>query len=406
MAIHLLLFAGVLSSEEIFAPFVSGLSTKVQDNKILLSWRAAPAAIDAYVIFRSDTPIDSSSFNRAVELATVEGTQLNYTDTPPDTSGYFYAVLGKSADGTLYKLFIPYRNVILQARAVETTLAPEHAATEISGISASRAGDTVEIRFRSSKPNRPVLLFRSNRPIRTESDLLEASALGTLTGNQELYVDYPLGGIPYYYAAFDADMARAGSYPMVPDENVLTSPVSVPITRLQVRKNTPSSRITPLPYLLISSTVFSGENLERSFNYTSQPADLDEAILEIWKNISKKTGSNESVFQAKPVLLSFEQAESLQGEEQRLAGIVRDAFGSPNSSAQNWKSVEEDLKAFLNVRHSDSVKDRAEFYLGQVQFFRGDYHNSLFNFLLSGDSLYTESREWIEHIYPYLEKES
>ena len=53
-----LLFLSGVSSEEIFAPFVSGLTAEVQNHQILLSWRAAPSDIDSYVIYRSRVPID------------------------------------------------------------------------------------------------------------------------------------------------------------------------------------------------------------------------------------------------------------------------------------------------------------------------------------------------------------
>jgi hypothetical protein len=389
-------------AEEIFAPFVSGLTAKTEDNKIILSWRAAPAEINSYVIYRSDVPIEESTFSRSVEVATVPGSQLSYIDTPHDTKGYFYAVLGKSADGTLYKLFIPYRNVILRAQTVETILAPEHAATVIRDISAEIEGEKVKITFKSSKENRQVLLFRSGSPIMSESDLLSASALATIEGKQGMYVDYPLGGIPYYYAAFDAEMAKAGSYPIEPGENVLVQAVSVPVAEVPVKKRIHESRLSPLPYLLISSAVFSGEDLEQSYTSLPSPSDLEEDTLEVWKRLKRKLEPVQKTVPVLPILLPSEQIEGLQGEQGRLTEIVRDAFGSGDPKNTDWNTVALELRQFLGVRHSDKVKDRAEFYLGQALFFLGDYRGSLMKFLLSGDSLSTESREWIERIYPHL----
>ncbi len=401
----LVLFASHGYGDEIFAPFVSGLSAEARDNRIIISWRPAPAEIDSYVIFRSSFPIDSDSFHKAVEAGVVQGSMTSYIDTPPDTSDYYYGVLGRSPGGTLYKLFIPYRNVLLDAVAVETGLSPEQNATSITGISAVPTDESIEIRYESSNPDRRVIVFRSNRPIRSENDILDSSAVATTQSSEQVFVDTPLGGIPYYYAILDAEIAKSGAYPLNIGENVLSNPVSLPISRSGIDHDKPKISLTPLPYLLLSSTILSGEEIGRGFNFTSLPSPLSEETLDTWKRIEEKVLQPVPSEKVNPRILQTETADKLRGEEQMLASIVAIPFSSREIESVNWNRVEHDLIKFMNVRRSANVKDRAEFYLGQSYYFQGEYDKALVTFLTAQDSLYSEVQPWIERIYPHLRRQ-
>ena len=390
-------------SAEIFAPFVSGLSASVSANAVTLTWKPAPSGIDVYDIYRSTESLNESSFARAVKIGSVRSDKSAFTDYPPTTDNYYYAVLGRSKDNTLYKLFIPYRNITVSPVTVETTDSMKAVATKISQLSATPAEDAIRLEFESSKPNREVIIYRSNNRIQSQQDLIEASAIATIGSQERQYTDYPLGGISYFYAVVDAEMAKAGSYDFRSGENSLAEPVELPVgTQISLQRSKPDARITPLPYLLLNNGSFSRANFSRP------SAELDEDTQAVWKKLDGLLASGSEPSAASPDILPIDQTDqsgtdsSQDNSTQQLARIVNNSFPENTRDRTAWQNAEKQLGAFFNISRTDSVETRAHYYMGQAYFFQGKYKQAFFEFIMAQDDFYTEVQPWLERIYPEL----
>lgn len=394
-----------LPGEDIFAPFVSSLSASTEQNKVTLTWKKAPAELYGYSIYRSSTPFSTATFSNAVRVGAVSGDETIYTDTPPDTRGYYYAVLGRDEDGSLYTLFIPYRNILMQPVSVSTTLTPDQIVTQITNLRASAEENSIELSFSSSRPNRPVIVYRSTGPINESPDLIPATAVTTLGSNENNFVDFPLPGVPYYYAVFDAGATKSGRYTFIPGENTLQEPVEIGLssTAAFLPRVEESKRITPLPYLLLNSGILTGSQIERDLNYSRITQELADDTLSVWKSISSRlSASGWQTPPPPPVLLGIDTSRDLTGEDYQLSLIVASSFSSTDPDKVDWGMIEKQLAAFMSVRHSARATDRGHFYLGQVYYYQGKYSDSFFEFLMARDNYFIETQPWIDRLFELL----
>ncbi len=396
-------------SAEIFAPFVSGLSVSVSANTVSMSWKPAPSGIAVYDIYRSTESFSEESFDRAVKIGSVSSDMSTYTDYPPTTDNYYYAVLGRSDDNTLYKLFIPYRNITVAPVAVETTDSMKAVATKISQLTATPTDDAIRLDFESSKPNREVIIYRSNSSIQSQQDLIEANAIATISSQEQQYTDFPLGGISYYYAVVDAEMAKAGSYDFRSGENSLAEPVELPVgTQISLQGPQTETRITPLPYLLLNNGSFAQANFSRP------SAPLNEGTQAVWKKLNRRLSSGSAPSAASPDILPLDRTDqsrqagqsgtgsSAQNSDQQLAQIVNSSFPEDIRDRSAWQNAEKQLGAFFNISRTDSVETRAHYYMGQVYFFQKKYKQAFFEFLMAQEEFYAEVQPWLHRIYPEL----
>lgn len=399
-----LLFASQLSlAAEVFAPFVSGLSVSVSANSVTLSWKPAPSGIDGYDVFRSKEGFSEESFEGAVKIASVNSDTSAYTDYPPTTDEYYYAVLGRSDDSTLYKLFIPYRNITISPVAIETTDSIESVATKISDLSAKPSEDTIRLEFESTKANRDVIIYRSSNQIRSGQDLIDANAIATINSAERQYTDYPLGGISYYYAVLDAKMAKAGRYDLRPGKNSLSEPVELPVgAQTSIRSSRGETRITPLPYLLLNNAAYTAANFSR-------PAtELEEDTQAVWQQLDKQLSADPGASSLSPDILPIDSSDQsatndeIRNSEQELAQIVNRSFPKDPHDGTAWQNAEKQIGAFFNVARTDSVENRAHYYMGQVYYFQEKYKQAFFEFIMAQDEFYAEIQPWLDRIYPEL----
>ncbi|MGC9312681.1 MAG: hypothetical protein ACP5IA_08295 [Sediminispirochaetaceae bacterium] len=400
----IVLCTGVLG-EAIFAPFVSSLSASTEQNRVTLTWKKAPAELYGYSIYRSNTPFSTATFSNAVRVGAVSEAETSFTDTPPDTRGYYYAVLGRDEDGSLYPLFIPYRNILMQPVSVSTTLTPDQIVTQVTNLRAYAEENSIELSFSSSRPNRPVIVYRSTSPINESSDLIPATAVTTLGSNENSFVDFPLPGVPYYYAVFDAGATKSGQYTFIPGENTLQEPVEIGLrgTSAFLPRGDESKRITPLPFLLLNSGILSGNQISRDLNYTRVTQELDDETLSVWQSIDSRlafSGQDTSAFS--PVLLGIDTSRDLTGEDYQLSLIVASSFSTTEPDTVDWGMIEKQLASFMSVRHSAKATDRGHFYLGQVYYYQGKYSQSFFEFLMARDSYFVETQPWIDRLFELL----
>jgi hypothetical protein len=396
-----LLFGGtVYAEDEVFAPFISKIDARVRENGVILSWRDSSAAIDHYEVYRSPEKITRTTFSTAKKVAEVEPGKESYTDYPPTTDPYYYAVLAAEGDGQVYELFIPYRNITVSSIEVATTSSPEERATKISSISAEVREDSVIVEFDRNKPDRPVIVYRSTSPLDSVEDLVDAQAITTVTSTENRLTDFPLPGISYYYAVFDAQLAKAGTYSFETGSNTTAEPVEVPLDQSAI--STVSGRVkrsTPLPYLYLSESVLTGRELPGSTPLLSsfgEPQPLASETVKVYDALLKKA-PEESRSTPSPVILPADRSLDATGADYHLAKMVQEGFDS-----EDWNGLSEELEKFLRVDHTDTTESRARFYLGQSYFFRGQYRKAFLEFSIVREKYRVETDRWISVLYDRL----
>jgi len=387
-----------MSANETFAPFVSGLSVTLQENSVTLSWSSAPEEIETYEIFRSTEPFSGDNFDKARNIATVSQDITAYTDYPPSTDSYYYAVLGRKNRNSLYKLFIPYRNITVSPVSIERTESINEVATKISQLRAEKAQDSIQLQFDTSKPARKVIVYRSSSKLESEQDVVKAQALATFTSGEEGYTDFPLGGIEYYYAVIDAEAARAGTYVFVPGENALEKPIKLPIgTQITNGSRRVENRITPLPYLLLNSSDSTAPGV-----LLKSPVTLDEKTNSLWKKLEKQIAPEKTDGSASPDILPIDRSAKTDGANKQLAELVGKSFPTEPDDQASWQNAEKQFAQFFDVSREAKVLSRAHYYMGQVYYFQGNYKQAFFEFLMAQDTLYSQVQPWLERIYPQL----
>ncbi|MFO7849863.1 MAG: hypothetical protein R6V67_07880, partial [Spirochaetia bacterium] len=393
----------LFSSEGVFAPFISKLDTRVEENSVILSWKDSDASIDTYIVYRSTESITRSNFSTAKEVARVEPGQESFIDYPPTTDPYYYAVIAADDDGTRYELFIPYRNITANPVSVDSTSSVEDKAADITSIQAEVRDNTVHIEFERNKPDRTLIVYRSTSPLQRIEDLINATTLSSasLDLDENSVTDFPLPGISYYYGIFDARLAKAGKFSFKPGENITRKPVEIPLDKSTISGiDREAKRVTPLPFLFLSESVFTGQDITGPAPLFSSPglsAPLSSDTLKAYDALVKDEPKEETELPPELILPSDRDLSSLSGAHSRLAKMIQDGF-----SEGKWESLAKDLEAFLLVNHSENIENRARFYLGQAYLYLGRYRESFLEFTMARDSYRTEVNRRLSYLYTVL----
>lgn len=391
-----------VSEESIFAPFPLRIRIGTRPDGILVTWAEASDPPAGYSVFRSDVPIDRSSFPSALRLADLSPESLEYLDSPPDSRGYFYAVLGRTEQGGVYEVFIPLKNVSIAPVSYEPALVaepepiPEPAAPVREPPPEVRAlveRDGVRITWNPLHPGRRVVLYRSPSPIRSLSDLLSASWVASVEESEEGILDFPVPGIGYYYALVDDEGLRSGSPELSVGRNVTPETVAVPAGRYRIGlPEIPyASRSLPLPFLALTRGVEAGSEPLPGGLPLPGPSPLSpetgKAVSRILRNAEESR-----VLPPDLVILPEDlEASAVGGEEYTLRTIVRDRL-----MKQDWKGASDELARYLSLNRSPAASSRARFYRGQALGYSGLYREAFFEFLLAQELLYLPSNRWID----------
>lgn len=388
--------------ESIFAPFPLRIRIGTRPDGILITWAEASDPPAGYSVFRSDVPIDRSTFESAVRLKDLPSGSLEYLDSPPDARGYFYAVLGRTQQGGVYEVFIPLKNLSIApvsyepVRVAEPEPAPpppEPPREPPPSVRALVERDGVRITWEPLRPGRRVVLYRSPSPIRSLSDLLSASWVASVEESAEGILDFPVPGIGYYYALVDDEGLRSGSPELSPGRNVTSETVLVPAGRYRIGlPEIPyASRSLPLPFLALTRGVEAGSSPLPGGLPLPEPSrlssDTEKAVSRILRNAPDLRLSPPD-----PVILPEDlESSAVGGEEYTLRIIVRDRM-----MKRDWKGASDELARYLSLNRSPDASSRARFYRGQALAYSGQYREAFFEFLLSQDLLYRPSNVWID----------
>ncbi|HUV09023.1 MAG TPA: hypothetical protein VMX75_14920 [Spirochaetia bacterium] len=393
--------------EQVFAPFVSRLKASVKDSSIVLTWRNVRDISGTSLVYRHTEEITERNHEQAVLIAKVEPKTESYTDFPSDTNPYYYAVIVESEDGKRYDLFIPFRNKTIIGARVEYVGAPELRASRIKNIRAEVSKDTIIVSFVNDRPNRDMLIYRSDAPLQQLGDLVNAVSWVVVAGTDR-YEDRPPAGIDFYYAVLAVELVQLGKVDLVPGENSTQFPIRIPLEAGSIQPSlVPTQRNLPLPYLVITREIFSGQKL-RGTASLPQKVDLNPATIKAVARILTRSpaetrtpgearapaggkASLGDVSEIKAKILDIDRNTDSGREDYILKSIVEKYL----LSAQYGKTEIEILN-FLSIRRGEDLETRAHFYLGQVYYFQKQYRKALLEFLLARNSYYGEVRHWLD----------
>jgi hypothetical protein len=258
-------------TDSIFVPFVSRLQGEIKNNLLRLSWIDSPSVRGPVFIYRSIVPVEEispASRGRPVEVP--YGAE-SYIDEIEGQGTLYYFVVASDEWGQKYELPIPFGNNIRievseqglamfppaqppapvrpQAPAQVPAPPPSAEETAVRGITASVEGDRVIITFRGGEEKRPVL-YRSVRPLKETRDLLNAVIVQP--GVASPFTDYPVPGIPYYYAVIPEADITGGTLRIIPGLNATTQSAEVAAGR-RAGLREPGIRALPLPQISLQT---------------------------------------------------------------------------------------------------------------------------------------------------------
>jgi tetratricopeptide (TPR) repeat protein len=377
---------------EAATPFVSKLKAKAVDFNILLTWRNPKDLQGFALLYRHSEEIGRENLDQAQLVARLLADQESYEDTPSEDRPYYYAVLIEDSAGKLHELFVPFRNKTSESVRVAVQPPEESVPSRISGIQAMIVEDSIQVMFQSSNPDRDLLLFRNNTPMRSTEDLLEAFAPIQLEAGTTRFTDYPIPGVEVYYAVIDTEVFKLGKLELVAGRNSTDRPVSVPLEVQRVAlppAATEGQRAAPsitLPYLQLH------RDSSGRFALPQAVQQLDPqtraAIARILSEAPPLKDKQRSV-----VILPEDKSTLAAGESASLQKILR------NLETGDYQDAETKLQGFLNLRRSAYTEARVRFYLAQAYYFQGLYEEALLEFVLAQDELYAPVQPWLESCF-------
>ena len=363
-------------------PVPSAIKAESDGQRITLSWKPCQGQNTGAKILRHSKPITLSNYMEAEEAGITPKDIFSFTDSIETSGEFYYAVLPyDEKTGAQTTFFVPSGNSLVFP--VEITVSEKLPGVQISLFDVILKNQAVIVSWTSSAGDKAVLLYRSTTPFESQTALTRATIIATLKGDDLPYVDYPVPGVPYYYAAVPEDTIRSGTASFKFGENTNEIPVEVPAEYAgltPVRKAT--ARAIPLPTLNLAEGT-SGKN-------TVTFSENTEKIIASLNDFTSGNRKPRNSAQDTPYRFP-EDYEASGGEESALKKILDDNF-----TDGQWDKLSSELSEFMNLRRTPEISARVHFYLGQAYFFTAEYGKALQEFLLSQELYYNKSREWIQ----------
>lgn len=360
-------------------PVVSALQASITGTSVKLDWIPAPGVEGENIILRAARPITAANYASAERRGSVPAGTGTYTDTVSENGAWYYAILTRDRDGSYYDFFLPASNSLL-VPVQAASAAPEQAAA-FSGFDTMTRNDAVIVTWKASVKNRNLVLYRSTSPFTGMSSLVQAVVVSTFKDDGTPYVDYPVPGVPYYYAVLDDDTLRTGTAAFAEGGNTNRIPVEVPAMYEKAqRERLVTLRPMPLPWLNPSS--------DPEIPATAFSKQTEAKIAELVK-ASPPTKPSKA---REPYIFRSDMNGAGIGEEYTLRTILEKDFTSAS-----WDRAVAGLTDFLAIRRTDNTTARTHFYIGEAWYLKGEYRKALPEFLLAEDLYYNQAREWIEY---------
>ena len=366
-------------------PVPSGLAAEANGGTVVLRWNNAgdSAAGSGCKILRHTLPITRQNYTEAEEAGTAAAGVNTFTDRLQEDGAFYYALIPLNGDGSPEALFfVSSENSLVFP--VEVSI-PDVTDIRLTFFDVLLKNQAVVVRWDTQPEQERMILYRSTNPFVNLASVAQATVLTVTDGTTLSYVDYPVPGVPYYYAAVPEAVIRSGTAVFRCGENTNEIPVEVPgeyaglppVRRAAVRA-------MPLPLLNPDhaepkpAAVFSAET-ERTI------AALDSALRR------ERSREGNAVRNPAPWRFPEDNEPGAGGENAALKQILDTRF-----DAKNWDGLAEDLNVFLSLRRTEEVSARAHFYLGQAYFFTEKYQDALEEFLLSQNAYPNKAREWVQ----------
>ncbi len=381
------------AQESQLPPFVSRLTAVTEEDGIRLSWQDSDEAEGNYFVYAHSEEITETNLSNARLLATIEPGVEEYFDAPESEGPHYYAVLASNAEGEKYEFFVPYRNKTTRGVRFAPPEETERVITPITGISAEVDEEQVELSF-SATVGEEVVVYRSTETLTSADDLVNAVLVESVPHAREPYVDKPMAGISYYYGVFYDKALRTGSAVFELGENVLLTPIQIRLAESsQIGEVEPVRRVRPLPYLMLSSTIDSGEELKAGpYDAPSRTVTLSEDTM---ASVDKLLSGRErpAYGEMDPMWLSG-----------KANGPLEKLLEEPFEDGR-WEDALDIISTYTRTRRTPAEKQRANFYEGQSLYFLGQYQEAFMRFIFAEDAYYTDVQPWLDDIISLLASE-
>ena len=383
----------------VFAPFPDKIRVGSRATDIIISWEDSPDVQFGYSIFRSEELPAIENYKMAEKLADVASDVGTYTLKSTNNVAYYYFILAKTADDSVYEIFIPLRNVTLmpvEVAAAETTPSiSELAVNTVMELKAELAVDAVKISFKNTRSVRTVL-YRATVPVRNSVDLLNSIVVTVLDSGISAYQDYPIPGVPYYYAAIPETSLKTGTISFTPGLNSTIAAVTIPagLFRSGLPAANPVSRSIPLPYLVIDRGVSQNSNLAQPNRFISVPisADTEKAVNDILRQAGKESSIEQPSLSNPGSLSTVSRGEAYLLQEILVSNFTKDQYAD----------TVKNLNLFLSLPRSPEVAARARLFKGQSYVKLGLWREAFFEFLQAQPYYYRECTVWIDYLLDML----
>jgi hypothetical protein len=388
-----------IERKPVFTPFVTGIRAEPRNNLVRLSWVDSPDATGSVYIYRAPTPFDDVNSYTLIRPIEVPYGVQSYIDEVEDGGDWYYFIASSDREGRRYDIMLPYNNTISvnleypEEEAVFFEPEPEDEPAPVrrrqvwNGITNLQAvvrGDGIEITYSIGDSSKIPVLYRSMTPITANLNMLKAVIVESGIGSP--YMDYPVPGIPYYYALITEDELFSGDMEIQPGLNATRDPVEIPSGYRVGLRSSPDIRSMPLPLISVNRVSSTGTE-------NSAPVPLSPRTERAVSGIKPSENFSKIPFKAPRAFKDDLEVPSGGGEEYILKNIVQDPF-----LKRNWEGARENLTEFLSLPRSSSAENRARFYLGQTYYYSGSYREALFEFLLIRDVFPAESGEWVQAV--------
>jgi hypothetical protein len=312
---------------------------------------------------------------------------MSYIDEVENSGLWYYFIAASDERRQRYEIFIPYGNIvtITVAEIQDESLpaSPAGTASKITGLEAAVRGDGVLLSFRFTAPVRNPVLYRSVNPIARTRDLLAAVLVED--GISSPFVDYPVPGIPYYYAVIAEDELVSGNVGIYPGHNATLSPAEVSSESRVGLRDSPGIRSIPLPFISMNA-ISPGSG----YGDVPTPTPLSPEAAQAVNGV-RTSGTSPRVPQKTPRVFDQDLEAPSGGEDHTLRTIVQGSFRN-----RDWALCRDEFLQYLSLSHSAASESRARFYLAQSYYFSGSYREALFEFLTVQSNYPEEAAEWIQ----------
>jgi hypothetical protein len=374
---------------------VTGIEALTRNNLVRLTWKDSPEARGPVYIYRSANPFPqwipegaTDSVFEAQKPVDVPYGVESYIDDLGSAGRVYYLIAASDALGNRYLRALPSANTLSVEIAESPSLAVRPVESSgpggISALEIRPDGDAVVIRYRVNRSGNTVL-YRSVQPITRTADLL--SAVIVQSGVNPPITDYPVPGIPYYYAVIFEDELSRGNVGIYPGYNATVNPVEITADRVGLPQAA-ELRSMPLPLISLNYAVPGIDH----FSELRNPIPLSLATTKALGTLRRSPESPEPGRTSRAFSQDLEADDyGVSAENRALRVIVRGPFAEGD-----WETARADLDRYLSIHHSNLAEARARFYRGQTLYFLEAYREAFYEFLLVRDYYPVEVNEWLE----------